>query len=53
MRFPIIRTSMKIKFLKIVMLLLVIAILSASCQTRRNCSGMKIHNNDVKRGLAH
>ncbi|HOV10627.1 MAG TPA: hypothetical protein PLT47_08905 [Bacteroidales bacterium] len=44
---------MKIKIIKLFLLLLVISLLSVSCQSGRNCGGMKHHNNDVKRGLAH
>jgi hypothetical protein len=44
---------MILKIIKIFLLLLVIVALCVSCETKKNCGGMKYHNDDVKRGLAH
>ena len=43
--------SKKLKYLYL--LLIMVSILISSCNTNRGCSGMKYHNSDVKRGLAH
>jgi len=38
---------------KILLFLLVIAFLAADISCKQTCKGMKYHNRDVKKGLAH
>lgn len=43
---------MKIKAI-ILLILLVVSLIAVSCKTTKNCGGMRHHNDDVRRGLAH
>ncbi len=44
---------MRKKLIKILFLVLLATTVLSSCRTHHGCPGMRAHNADVKRGLAH